>query len=221
MKVIESSWDTLQTAISKPEATLDDLIEAHAKYLQHITHKGLLGSTSSRSSGKGKRAGADGDDTFMTQLHEILKIMLAYKDAVDGLYGYSVAEYTRRQERGQRIETRTKKGEWGIREADEEGETSGRGPNPEDMMLPSLRQRLKTLSGDFQARVVILLGDLAYQSDMDMRLLGVLLSFNEYVHFCTLFSWLRLTGKGIIRLSIKDGREARGKGGILHGRNLA
>ncbi|CAZ80834.1 unnamed protein product [Tuber melanosporum] len=179
-EVIESSWDTLQTAISKPEATLDDLIEAHAKYLQHITHKGLLGSTSSRSSGKGKRAGTDGDDTFMTQLHEILKIMLAYKDAVDGLYGYSVAEYTRRQERGQRIETRTKKGEWGIREADEEGEASGRGSNPEDMMLPSLRQRLKALSGDFQARVVVLLGDLAYQSDMDMRLLGVLLSFNEY-----------------------------------------
>lgn len=125
----------------------------------------------------------------MNQLHEILKIMLAYKDAVDGLYGYSVAEFTRRQERGARIEERTKKGQWGIRETDEEGDshvgsTPGRwagGHDAEDMMLPSLRTRLKTLSGDFQAMVVVLLGDLAYQSDMDMRLLGVLLSFNEYV----------------------------------------
>lgn len=167
---------------------MDDLIEAHAKYLQHITHKGLLGSTSARSSGK-KRAGDVADDTFMNQLHEILKIMLAYKDVVDGLYGYSVAEYTRRQEKNARIEERTKKGQWGIREVDEEvdshvGGTPGRwggGDDAADMMLPSLRLRLKALSGGFQARVVVLLGDLAYQSDMDMRLLGVLLSFNEYV----------------------------------------
>lgn len=183
-EVIESSWDALERAISKPDATLDDLIEAHARYLQHITHKGLLGSTSARSSGK-KRAGDTADDTFMNQLHEILKIMLAYKDAVDGLYGYSVAEFTRRQERGARIEARTKKGQWGIRETDEDADHAGipggwgSGHN-EDMMLPSLRTRLTSLSEDFQSRVVILLGDLAYQSDMDMRLLGVLLSFNEY-----------------------------------------
>lgn len=123
----------------------------------------------------------------MNQLHEIFKIMLAYKDVVDGLYGYSVAEFTRRQERGARIEARTKKGQWGVREADEEGDSHTGGTpggwsgevDTGDSMLPSLRSRLKTLSGDFQARVVILLGDLAYQSDMDMRLLGVLLSFNE------------------------------------------
>lgn len=220
-KVIESSWDTLQTAISKPEATLDDLIEAHAKYLQHITHKGLLGSSSSRSSGAKKRGSAEGDDTFMNQLHEILKIMLAYKDAVDGLYGYSVAEFTRRQERGQRIETRTRKGEWGIRETDEEGETAGWG-STEDMMLPSLRQRLKTLSADFQARVVVLLGDLAYQSDMDMRLLGVLLSFNEYVDYPILGSrGPGLTNKGIIPSLIRGGGEAKGIGRGLPGPSSA
>ncbi|KAL7276713.1 Microtubule-nucleating Tub4p (gamma-tubulin) complex component [Rhizina undulata] len=182
-EVIESSWTTLQTAIGRKDATLDDLIEAHAKYLQHITHKGLLGSTSTR--GKKGRAGAqmEGDDTFMTQLHEILKIMLAYKDAVDGLYGYSVAEFTRRQERETRIEKRTQRGEWGITEKDDEFAASGgRWSGGEaDLMLPTLRGRLRGLSADFRARVVILLGDLAYQPDMDMRLLGVLLSFNEYV----------------------------------------
>lgn len=157
----------------------------------------------------------------MNQLHEIFKIMLAYKDAVDGLYGYSVAEFTRRQERGARIEARTKKGQWGVRETDEEGDshaggTPGRwggGEDAGDTMLPSLRLRLKALSGDFQARVVILLGDLAYQSDMDMRLLGVLLSFNEYV-FSVGNCGLWLTNKDTIRLSIRE------QGGGIEGERL-
>jgi len=181
-EVIESSWDTLQTAISKPDVTLDDLIDAHARYLQNITHKGLLGTTTVRSGSK-KRSNAE-DESFLSQLHEILKIMLGYKDAVDGLYGYSVAEFTRRQEREARIEKRTEKGEWGIRETDDDftGNVSGGHWDSEgqDQTFPNLRQRLKNLACDFQARAVVLLGDLAYQPDVDLRLLGVLLSFNEY-----------------------------------------
>ena len=44
-EVIEASWDQLQAAITKSECTLDDLIEAHTKYLKAITHKGLLGKS--------------------------------------------------------------------------------------------------------------------------------------------------------------------------------
>jgi len=50
----------------------------------------------------------------------------------------------------------------------------------EDQTLPNLRHRLKSLSSDFSARIVVLLGDLTYQPDADLRLLGVLLSFNEF-----------------------------------------
>ncbi|KAI4141138.1 MAG: hypothetical protein L6R39_005494 [Caloplaca ligustica] len=50
-EVIEASWDQLQAAITKPGATLDDLIEAHTKYLKSITHKGLLGSARSSLTG--------------------------------------------------------------------------------------------------------------------------------------------------------------------------
>ena len=39
---------------------------------------------------------------FPVQLHELLKTMLAYRDAVDGLYSFSVAEFTRRQEQSAR-----------------------------------------------------------------------------------------------------------------------
>ncbi|KZF19039.1 hypothetical protein L228DRAFT_271665 [Xylona heveae TC161] len=196
-EVIESSWDALQAAVSKPRCTLDDLIEAHAKYLESITHKGLLGSAKTSRSNSTEYG-------FLAQLHEILKVMLAYKDAVDGLYSFSVAEFTRRQELNAKIETRTAQGKWGMTEHDDDDLLSpdigrGRGSRgsetpfsrvggfagagsageKEDQLLPSLRQRLKQLSAEFRANVNVLLGDLAYQPDLDMRFLGVVMNFND------------------------------------------
>ena len=113
-EVIESGWTTLQTAIARPDATLNDLISAHTNYLRGITRKGLLGST--RTNSQGVR-----EDVFTAQLHELLKLMLAYKDAVDGLYSFSVTEFTRRQELAAKIETRTAKGQWGLSEKDDLG----------------------------------------------------------------------------------------------------
>lgn len=200
-EVIEASWDQLQTAIAKPDCTLDDLIEAHTTYLKAITHKGLLGSP--RSTATGNR-----EDSFTSQLHHILKTMLAYKEAVDGLYSFSVAEFTRRQELAAKIETRTAMGKWGI--SDKDNDDDGRSPSPatarggnlnahsrtdspfaidsviagavssgDDQMLPALRVRLKELSGDFKVRVNVLLGDLAVQPDVDMKFLGVVMNFNN------------------------------------------
>ncbi|KAH8692658.1 putative spindle pole body component [Talaromyces proteolyticus] len=195
-EVIEASWDQLQAAISKPGCTLDDLIEAHTKYLNSITHKGLLGTAStSRSSTSGKQP----EESFLSQLHQILKIMLAYKDVVDGLYSFSVAEFTRRQELSAKIETRTAQGLWGVTERDllasagrPQGHlkststdtpspllSQGGGLSAEDHMLPSLQVRLRDLSVDFKARLNVLLGDLAYQPDIDMRFLGVVMNFND------------------------------------------
>lgn len=119
-EVIEASWDQLEAAITKPGATLDDLIEAHIAYLEAIVHKGLLGSA--RSSLTGSR-----EDSFASQLHHILKTMLAYKDVVDGLYSFCVAEFTRRQEKSARFETQKKK-KWGP--AGIEDEDPRRSPSP-------------------------------------------------------------------------------------------
>ena len=199
-EVIEASWSSLQTAITTPDCTLDDLISAHTKYLKAITHKGLLGSV--RTSSQGHK-----EDVFTVQLHEILKAMLAYKDAVDGLYSFSVAEFTRKQEWAAKIETRTARGEsGGLGKKDEEdllsppysrlkpGKTStGRAadaPSPfplattslpadEDSMLPALHARLTTLSADFKGRINVLLGDLAVQPDVNMKFLAVVMNFND------------------------------------------
>ena len=206
-EVIEASWDQLQASISKPGCTLDDLIEAHTKYLDSITHKGLLGSSSSsKSSSSNKHQ----EESFLTQLHQILKIMLAYKDAVDGLYSFSVAEFTRRQELSAKIETRTAQGRWGVTErdlltsrrtrehqnsvssmstpnvgnsADDIGTPSsliGQDLSADDHMLASLRVRLRDLSAEFRSRLNTLLGDLAYQPDVDMRFLAVVMNFNDF-----------------------------------------
>lgn len=142
--------------------------------------------------------------------------MLAYKDAVDNLYSYSVAEFTRRQDLAAKIETRTAAGGWGISERDDaaspfsnnstnnnnrggggggssrrDRETespippllplagSGAAAADDASMLAQLRGRLHSLATEFRARVNVLLGDLAYQPDVDMRFLGVVMNFND------------------------------------------
>jgi gamma-tubulin complex component 3 len=180
-EVIESSWDELQTAIHKEGCTLDDLIKAHTKYLNAITHKGLLGA-------KKKHQGEVDNNTFMVQLGDILKLMLSYRDAVDGLYSWAVSEFTRRQGADVR-ETRRE---------DDDGilintpATTRRGPRHlpdstpagivEDSIpdeFPVLKDRLQALGSHFRQRVCFLLGDLAYQPDVDMRFLGVVMNFND------------------------------------------
>ena len=201
-EVIEASWDQLQMAMNKQDSTLDDLIEAHKKYISSITHKGLLGNP--RHASTGQR-----EDSFLSQLHYILKDMLAYKDVVDGLYSYSVADFTRRQEFSAKIEHRTAQGKWGITERDLFPSESSRASTPSSApskmdrqpallpeadspiplgaigagadknLLVSLRARLLQLSADFKSRVNMLLYDLAHQPDVDMRFLGVVMNFNE------------------------------------------
>ncbi|KAH7337912.1 spindle pole body component alp6 [Pyrenochaeta sp. MPI-SDFR-AT-0127] len=189
-EVIESSWIDLQKALNKPESTLDDMIEAHAKYLNNITRKGLLGSSSI---------------DFTGQLHELLKTMLAYKDAVDGLYSFSVAEFTRRQEHAAKIETRTAAGRWGISEKDAHSSSSpdhfarpraalrqdpdspfpppllaiGAVGSNEDDVLPALQKRLGQLIEDFKSRISVLLGDLVHSPDGELKMLAVNINFNE------------------------------------------
>jgi gamma-tubulin complex component 3 len=71
IQVIESSWDSFVLAVSKPDCTLDTLIEEHAKYLNNITHKGLLGSGRSNKEG-----------SLLGQLHELLKVIMSYKEGM-------------------------------------------------------------------------------------------------------------------------------------------
>ncbi|KAK4981363.1 Microtubule-nucleating Tub4p (gamma-tubulin) complex component, partial [Elasticomyces elasticus] len=138
---------------------------------------------------------------FTTQLHELLKLMLAYRDAVDSLYSYSVAEFTRRQDLNARIETRTAAGKWGLSDRDDDdvdnhitspsplplpttstnphSNPTSTTPHDDSTLLPALRARLESLAAEFKRRVNVLLGDLAHQPDVDMRFLAVVMNFND------------------------------------------
>ncbi|RDI81014.1 hypothetical protein Vi05172_g8925 [Venturia inaequalis] len=176
-EVIESSWNELQAAMRRPESTLDDLIEAHAKYLASITRKGLLG-------GSGGVTNYD----FTGQLHELLKTMLAYTSAVESLYSASITEFNLRQNTAAQIETRTAAGKWGLSDSHHSespapppllpGTMGLIGDVGEESTLTAIRGRLRSLEQDFRKRVNQLLGDLHYQSDPDLRWLSMVMNFN-------------------------------------------
>ncbi|KAI1303299.1 Spc97/Spc98 family protein [Xylaria venustula] len=168
-EVIESSWAELQERLKREDATLDDIINAHKNYLNSITHKGLLGArrrrfvASSSNSSATAAANEEDDNSYMIQLGELLRTMLSYRDSVDGLYSWSVSDFTRRQEAD-------------LRRKDLGYDENPGGPQSE---FPVLQERLKHLGDRFRTRLQILLGDLAYQPDVDLRFLGVSMNFND------------------------------------------
>ncbi len=152
-EVIESSWEKLQTAVSGDDCTLDRLIEAHATYMNDITHKGLLGSV------------AADETSCLSVLHDILKIMLAYKEQMDQLHSLSMTEFAKTQG------TATNEHSVTCVDSDLQAATDhGR----------TLRLRIQNLSIEFRESVAYLLETLAYQPDIEMRFLGVRLNYNEF-----------------------------------------
>ncbi|KAI2469463.1 spindle pole body component alp6 [Annulohypoxylon bovei var. microspora] len=167
-EVIESSWTELQQKLRKENATLDDVIYAHSNYLNSITHKGLLGARRRRfAANAGAASGVDEDDnSYMIQLGELLRTMLAYRDCVDGLYSWSVSDFTQRQEAD-------------LRRAPPGPPSRDDVPGGPHSEFPALQERLKHLGDRFRNKLQILLGDLAYQPDVDLRFLGVAMNFND------------------------------------------
>ncbi|KAJ9156445.1 Spindle pole body component [Pleurostoma richardsiae] len=200
-EVIESSWEQLQKGIRKEDCTLDDLIRAHTRYLDSITHKGLLGARRRQHNEALAAAAAMGiaevedRNSYMVQLGDLLRTMLHYREAVDGLYSWSVSEFTRRQEAEVRHSTTaaprspTKRGgpfapskpstPAPPLDADDVFGADGPAGNVVPSEFPALQERLRQQGGSFRTRLQILLGDLAYQPDVDMRFLGVAMNFND------------------------------------------
>lgn len=193
-EVIESSWTELQDRLHREDATLDDVITAHTKYLNSITHKGLLGarrrrfeaataSSAASTAGSSSAAaaatgiGQEDDNSYMIQLSELLRTMLSFRDCVDGLYSWSVSDFTQRQEADLLSSSRDSERGGGDNDHHHHHEGgAGGGPQSE---FPALQERLRHLGDRFRTKLQILLGDLAYQPDVDLRFLGVSMNFND------------------------------------------
>jgi gamma-tubulin complex component 3 len=188
-EVIESSWTELQKNIRKEDCTLDDLITAHTKYLTSITHKGLLGARRRQYQDHhpdpphpdAPPHSTEDRNSYMIQLSELLRTMLLYRDCVDGLYSWSVSDFTHRQELDAVRTTSHLKSNRNTRtpilEDDPLLDSSSAGGVKSE--FPALQERLRQLGSGFRTRLQILLGDLAYQPDVDMRFLGVSMNFND------------------------------------------
>ncbi|GKT50350.1 splicing factor 3B subunit 6-like protein [Colletotrichum spaethianum] len=175
-EVIESSWNELQKRVHREDCTLDDLIKAHTRYLNDITHKGLLGARRSVRNAD-IATGEDDRTSYLSQLGDLLRAMLSYRDSVDGLYSWSVSDFTRRQEVDvMRMSTRGARHQKKPSEPGADGEDDNPAVASE---FPVLQDRLRQLGATFRSRLQILLGDLAYQPDVDMRFLGVAMNFND------------------------------------------
>ncbi|OIW28516.1 hypothetical protein CONLIGDRAFT_380677 [Coniochaeta ligniaria NRRL 30616] len=172
-EVIESSWTELQKNIRKEDCTLDDLIRAHTKYLTAITQKGLLGAKRKQHV---EQDNVEDRNSYMVQLGELLRTMLAYRDSVDGLYSWSVSDFTRRQE-ADAADLLGRNVHGGVDSPDPFSSAAAGGQVRSEM--PALQERLRQLGASFRTRLQILLGDLAYQPDVDMRFLGVAMNFND------------------------------------------
>jgi hypothetical protein len=64
------------------------------------------------------------------------------------------------------------KGEWGITSADVD-------PPPPEEDISQIRELLAIKAREFRVMISVLLTDLAYQGDTEMRFLGIRLNYNE------------------------------------------
>ncbi|KAI0134270.1 Spc98 family-domain-containing protein [Xylariales sp. AK1849] len=210
-EVIESSWTELQERLKREDITLDDMIHAHTTYLNSITHKGLLGVRRRRFAGSDT---SEDENSYMVQLGELLRAMLSYRDSVDGLYSWSVSDFTQRQEfdllstaQGQPSKTRAPTNvtlrRSNLKNPDVARDEIPGGPQSE---FPVLQERLRHLGDRFRGKLQVLLGDLAYQADVDLRFLGVAMNFND------VYQPVRRKAKGTPAPSTTSGGEGKSKG---------
>ncbi|CCG83677.1 protein of unknown function [Taphrina deformans PYCC 5710] len=163
-EVIEDSWISLQTEIASPNCDLDTIINAHSQYVKAIVDKALLGSQ--KRDAKDER-----EEDCLSLLHEILKIMLAYKDQMGQLYLYSLSEFTKVQaSSGSRHRYDTTRDDSSVAAP----------PLPTDDNLIHIRDRLQRLAKEFKDAVSYLLAALSYQKSETMRFLAIRLNYNQF-----------------------------------------
>lgn len=118
---------------------------------------------------------------FTSQLHALLKLMLAYNGALEMLYSHSVAEYTRRQTPSTTSSSRKPSRTYEEKITPLIPLSSDTVTDDKGNVSTELDRRLLTLEAEFKDRVGVLLADLAYQHyDADMRFLGVAMNFNDF-----------------------------------------
>lgn len=91
LDVIECSWVALMHFVEKGEGDLDALIDAHTSYINRLATKALLRVPM-------RRAHAQEEESIMNGVKEAFKLALKFKDTLDALCNYALAEASRLQD---------------------------------------------------------------------------------------------------------------------------
>ncbi|WVO13274.1 hypothetical protein L204_100887 [Cryptococcus depauperatus] len=157
LEVIECSWKELIEFTDKREGDLDNLIQEHRRYLSRVVKKVLL---------LGSRR--DKEEILLDLVREALDLTLSFKDAMDDLYSWSLAEATRLDR--QRDASR------GLYTPS----TSSDDPDRAAEQLQSVRVRIRDCSNNFQDRIVSIVHMASAHSDLDIRFLAIRMAFNGH-----------------------------------------
>lgn len=168
LEVIDCSWTVLEEFAQRKEGDLDALISAHQAYVDRLASKALL-----------RGSGPKADDAIFKQVREAFKVILHFKENVDALCNYALAEASRQESALDELR--------GIRAPSRAGSSSSNAgtpipqlaePDPE--VLAGIRRRLGRNAALFSEQVMSIVTALASHSDLDLRFLSCRLNFSLY-----------------------------------------
>lgn len=105
-EVLEGGWKDLERHVAAAE-TLDEVIEAHGRYLEGIVRKSLLGGTSESAATKSETA-------LASRLQELLMIAKSFCELQERLFSNALSAVERATEKRQEAERRLEEGKWGF-----------------------------------------------------------------------------------------------------------
>ncbi|GEM08103.1 spindle pole body component Alp6 [Rhodotorula toruloides] len=153
LEVIACQWSELEDFIAKKDGDLDELVDAHRRFLGKLVEKALL-----KSQGRRKKE----SKPLIDQLRDVFKVMLVHVAAAEDLYAFSMQyeSYARAAA----------------------GTARGQPPlaiqRPTTAQLENLEERLATSGAAFREQAKDLVVALDRSSDLDLRFLAVRLNFN-------------------------------------------
>lgn len=189
LEVIDCSWTVLEEFALRKQGDLDGLIEAHQLYLGRLASKALLrGSTTAKS-----------DDKILSHVREAFKVILQFKETVEALCNYALAEASRMDDlttHGDGSDTKVAKQNQRPDSALSARTTASSrsttpmpstpvissfaAPPPNLEQLAQLRRRIDRYAAQFAEEIMTVVTALAKHSDLDLRFLSCRLNFSFY-----------------------------------------
>ncbi|KAL5004454.1 hypothetical protein ScPMuIL_017910 [Solemya velum] len=177
-EVLECSWHELLTKV-KDAKDLDFIIAAHQVFQDTIISRCLLDEKS---------------QGILTQLRTIFDLIIDFQCKQDLFFDAATVELEARQKFEKLQKQRTKEGDWGLSEQ-EENEEMRRRRDFLKTIIPSNRAQMVILAQSYQNMVQQFLKMLTIHQDVSLRFLSFRLDFNEHYKAKDLKQRMSLTGQ--------------------------